>query len=114
MFSLIKSLVSSVSQGGQVSGSSLGHSGLVNGDNSSVGVSHETIVGGGSRDGGHSGIGGGGSSIGGVNSGGGHSVSGIGGVNPGSVDRGASSVVVISPGSGNSGLVNWNIESEVF
>ena len=107
MFSLIKSLVSSVSQGGQVSGSSLGHGGLVNGDNSSVGVSHETIVGGGSsRDGGDSGIGGGGSGIGGVNSGGGHGVSGIGGVNPGGVDRCASSVVVISPGGGNSGLVN--------
>ena len=70
----------------------------------SVGVSHEAIVGGGSsRDGGDSGIGG-------VNSGGGHGVSGIGGVNPGGVDRGASSVVVISPGSGNSGLINWNIE----
>ena len=91
----------------------------------SVGVGHETIVGGdSSRDGGHSGIGGGAGSIGGVNSGGGHGmggiggvnsggghgVSGIGGVNPGSIDRGASSVMVISPGSGNSGLVNWNIE----
>ena len=91
----------------------------------SVGVGHETIVGGdSSRDGGHSGIGGGGSSIGGVNSGGGHGVSGIGGVNsggghgvggiggvnPGGVDRCASSVVMISPGSGNRGLVNWNIE----
>ena len=77
----------------------------------SVGVGHETIVGGdSSRDGGHSGIGGGGSGIGGVNSGGGHGVSGIGGVNPGSVDRCASSVVMISPGSGNRGLVNWNIE----
>ena len=106
--------MSSVSQGGQVSGSSLGHGGLVNGDNSSVGVSHETIVGGGSREGGDSGIGGRGSSIGGVNSGGGHSVSGVDGVNPGSVDRGASSVVMISSGSGNSGLVNWNTKSVVF
>merc|ERR1719443_1768573 len=89
----MKSLVSSVSQGAQVSGSSLGHGGLVNGNNSSVRVGHETIVGGdSSRDGGHSGIGGGGS--------------GISGVNPGGVDRGASSVVVISPGSGNSGLIN--------
>ena len=77
----------------------------------SVGVGHETIVGGdSSRDGGHSGIGGGAGGIGGVNSGGGHGVSGIGGVNPGGVDRGASSVMVISPGSGNRGLVNWNIE----
>ena len=77
----------------------------------SVGVGHETIVGGdSSRDGGHSGIGGGAGGIGSVNSGGGHGVSGIGGVNPGGVDRGASSVVMISPGGGNCGLVNWNIE----
>ena len=67
-----------------------------------------------SRDGGDSGIGrvnsgggiGGRSSIG-VNCGGNHSVSG-------GVDRGASSVVMISSGSGNSGLVNWNTKSVVF
>ena len=83
----------------------------------SVGVSHEAIVGGGSRDGGDSSItsvncGGshGGSGIGGVDSRGGNSGGnhGVSGVNTGGVDRGASSVVVISSGSGNRGLVNWN------
>ena len=103
-----------------MSGSSLGNSGLVNGDNSSIGVSHEAIVGGGSRDGGDSGIPGvnsgsshGGSGIGGVDSRGGHGGGnhGVSGVNTGGIDRGASSVVVISSSSGNRGLVNWNIES---
>ena len=83
----------------------------------SVGVSHEAIVGGGSRDGGDSSIasvnsGGshGGSGIGGVDSRGGHGGGnhGMSGVNTGGVDRGASGVVVISSGSGNRGLVNWN------
>ena len=87
-------------------------------DFTSVGVSHEAIVGGGSRDGGDSGIpgvnsGGShvGSGIGGLDSRGGHGVSGV---NTGGIDRGASSVVVISSSSGNRGLVNWNIESKVF
>ena len=78
-------------------------------------MSHEAIVGGdSSRDGGDSGIGGvysgggiGGGSSDSVNCGGNHGVSG-------GVDRGASSVVMISPGSGNSGLVNWNTKSVVF
>ena len=105
-------------------------------------MSHEPIVGrASSRDGGDSGIGGGNSwgSIGGVNSGGGigggnswgsigrvNSGGGIGGgssigVNcganhgvSGGVDRGASSVVMISSGSGNGGLVNWNTKNKVF
>ena len=92
-------------------------------DFTSVGVSHEAIVGGGSRDGGDSGIPGvnsggshGGSGIGGVDSRGGHGGGnhGVSGVNTGGIDRGASSVVVISSSSGNRGLVNWNIESKVF
>ena len=87
-------------------------------------MSHQAIVGrASSRDGGDSGIGGvnswgsigrvnsgggiGGRSSIGVNCGGNHSVSG-------GVDRGASSVVMISSGSGNGGLVNWNTKNKVF
>ena len=74
----------------------------------SVGVSHEAIVGWGSRDGRDSGIGSGGGGISGVDSGSGHGGgSGIGGVT-GGVDGSATGVVVISPGGGNGGLVNCN------
>ena len=87
-------------------------------------MGHEAIVGrASSRDGGDSGIGGGKSwgSIGRVNSGGGIGGRSSIGVNcggnhsvSGGVDRGASSVVMISSGRGNSGLVNWNTKNMVF
>ena len=80
-------------------------------------MSHQAIVGrASSRDGGDSGIGGVNSwgSIGRVNSGGGIGGGSSIGVNCGGVDRGASSVVMISSGSGNGGLVNWNTKNKVF